>query len=355
MPGTPNKSKGTQTLKSANRQVGKPNSTKQRPAPNKKQESSLSVKAPVASARVRTMRTPLVLSGKNGDVVIRHREYITDILGSVAFASNSFSVNPGLPGTFPWLSRIAQNYESYLFRRLCFDFETEAPTSATGTVLLALDYDASDPAPENKTQAMSYRSAVRSPPWSDSSLLSLKEDLSKRQSFFVRSGGLSANQDIKLYDVGNLFVCLQGEANANTVGELYVEYEIQLITPQMGPPSIGSAVSGVFSGVTNAAPFATSVGNLPATVVSTGTTTSVSTWTFTQPWQGTCSIGITGTGLAGTAGTGTATSIEYSDTGTTTSETVIYTLNAAIGQTFIVTIGDTTISAISAFFMQGDI
>jgi len=292
----------------------------------------------------------------NGDIVITHREYITDVLGSVAFASNTFTVNPGLPGVFPWLSAIAQRFESYRFERLEFLFESESATSATGTVLIAPDYDASDAAPTTKSQAMTYRSCVRSPPWSDCAFQAIGEDLSKRKSYYVRSGTLSSNQDIKLYDTANVYVCTQGQASTAIIGEVYVSYKIRLMTPQAGPISLGEALSANFSGTSNAAPFATGGGTLPASVVSTGTTTSVSTWTFTQPWEGFISVIVSGTGITGIAISGTATGSEVSEQANAggTNDIAVYGVTCDIGQTVVLTISNTTITASRAMFGQAD-
>lgn len=317
---------------------------------------SESVQAPVSLGRVRRMNNPLQRGLANGDLIVSHREYVLDVPGSVAFSATQNSVNPGLPGLFPWLSGVAQRFESYVFEALKFDYETESATSATGTALLALDYDASDAAPTTKTQAMAYRSSVRSPAWSNCQLTSLREDLGKQKSYFVRRGAVPANADVKMYDVGNLNVCTIGQANTNTIGELYVEYRIRLMTPQLGIAGQGESVWGEFSGASNAAPFTLISGNLPATVASTGTTTSVSTWTFSQPWQGLVTILLDGSGLSTSTFTGTATSSLTSQVVNSgaTAYIAFGPLSAAPGQTFIVTAGNTTIStSISEFAQSG--
>lgn len=316
------------------------------------------VSAPVAAARVRRSAKPRFSSVNNGsgDIRITHREYINELAGSVSFAANSFPINPGLPSTFPWLSGIAQRYESYLFERLKFCFETESATSATGTVIQVIDYDPSDSAPTSKTQAMAYRSSVRSPPWSDSAMESMREDISKRSSYFVRSGSLSSNEDIKLYDVGNYYACTQGQAGTTTVGELYVEYSVILMTPQLGEAG-ASFVSGSFTGSSNSAPFATKTGAVPCTVSSSGTTTSVSTFTFTQPWQGIVTCGVTGTGVVSISpsGTGGETNLGGIVNAGGTIGIQYASLVADIGNTYIITISNTTITDADIYFAQFDV
>ncbi len=313
---------------------------------------SQSVSAPQAVGLVRRSARPFVSRAMNGDIRVSHREYIQDIAGSVAFSNNQLPVNPGLPSTFPWLSKLASQYESYSFESLSFEFETTSPTTATGTVLMAVDYDASDAAPANKTQLMSYRNCVRSPPWSNCCNSSLSEDLHKLKSHYFRGGSLSANQDVKMYDVGNFNIATQGQANTNSIGELYVSYTVLLMTPQLDPTA--GVISGKFTGTVNSAPFATVTGNLPATVVSSGTTTSVSTWTFTQPWQGLLSVYFAGTALTGSVPSGTATSVELAEIATGAGDGLmgIYSINAQIGQTFILTNSNTTISSAVGRFSE---
>jgi hypothetical protein len=113
---------------------------------------SQSVTAPQAQGLVRRSARPNISRSMNGDIKIAHREYVQDLVGSVAFANNQFPCNPGLASTFPWLSKLAPQYESYDFESLVFEFETTSPTTATGTVSMAVDYDASDAAPSNQTE-----------------------------------------------------------------------------------------------------------------------------------------------------------------------------------------------------------
>jgi hypothetical protein len=326
--------------------------------PSRDQPKALQISAPVSSGVVRTSTRPRVVNARNGDIRVVHREYIADVAGSIAFAATQYSVNPALPGTFPWLTGLAQRFESYRFNSLKFCFETQASTTATGTILLAPDYDAADPTPTTKTQSMSYRSSVRSPAWSSCCLSAMSEDLNKRKSYYVRTGALATNLDIKLYDVANLFVCTQGQAGATAIGELYVEYDITLMTPQLGDASVGSSIYGTFTqtAATNVAPFAVGSGNLPATVVSTGTTTSVNTWTFTQPWQGIAAFTVVGTTITNITDTGTATSTELGEliNGGATAALHYVSITAAAGQTYILTIPNASITASTGYFAQGD-
>ncbi len=279
----------------------------------KKEKAGVSA-VPLARSRKAVTGKPVIRSsskqGGDGRVRIRHREYLADIVGSVAFASNSYSVNPGLPGTFPWLSTLAQNFESYLFHKLSFDFETQKSASTSGSLMMAIDYDASDAAPQNKQQLMAYHHAVRSAVWDECSFRGDRQDLKKfGVQRYVRSGSLAANLDVKTYDVGTLFVATQGEADTTAIGELYVDYDVELITPQSNREAVISNSAFITTtAASRAAPFTgtqTIVGGL--SVTATG-----ATMTFGRVGKYWLAYQLTGTVTTATAPTltGTATSLQ---------------------------------------------
>jgi len=141
-----------------------------------------------------------------------------------------------MPEIFQWLSRIAANFESYKFHKLKFCYEPEAPSTLGGTLLLSVDYDAADAAPSNKQTAMAARGAVRSAPWGSCSHVSLPADLNKMKSNYVRGTNPATDTDIRVYDIGNLHVVTQGVGSSSAAcGELYVEYDVTLMTPIYEP------------------------------------------------------------------------------------------------------------------------
>lgn len=188
----------------------------------------------VAKTRVPTIKAT------NRGFVVTHREYIQDVTAADAnFRNNTLSVNPGLATTFPWLSAIAGRFESYLFRRLHFIYEPICPTTTPGAVMMAVDYDAADSAPTSKVVLMAYRGAVRSAPWNITRFDATRGDLRKfGVQRFVRTTSNPANTDLKTYDVGNFQIATQNTPGTpTTLGELYVEYEVEFYTPQI-PTSV---------------------------------------------------------------------------------------------------------------------
>jgi hypothetical protein len=60
-------------------------------------------------------------------VVVRHKEYLGEILSSQTFSvQQSYPLNPGISTTFPWLSGIAVRFQEYKIKGLVFHY---IPTS----------------------------------------------------------------------------------------------------------------------------------------------------------------------------------------------------------------------------------
>lgn len=191
--------------------------------------------APVAVQVNNKTRNPTITNGRNG-CTISHREYITDISrANNGFVVDTYNINPGLSGTFPWLAQIATRFESYTFERLNFVYEPMVPTTQVGTVMMAIDFDAADTPPANKTTLLNMQGAMRSAPWQPFRMSSQVVDRKKMvYERYVRSGATTSPTDIKTYDMGNLQVATVGVGSGTVVlGELYVEYTVRLRTPQI--------------------------------------------------------------------------------------------------------------------------
>jgi hypothetical protein len=188
---------------------------------------SRTIDAPSASGRTLTTMVPEFLSSK-GTCVIRHSEYLTDVTGSVAFASQYFSINPGLLGTFPWLSTVANSFERYRFKKLWFRYETLSPSSQTGKVFYVPNFNVDGESPTSKLEALTYELSCGSQPWIRFDLNIPSKYLSTYNEYFVRSGYI--DHDLKTYDPLALIVCVEG-STTSTLGEVWIDYEVELINP----------------------------------------------------------------------------------------------------------------------------
>jgi len=303
---------------------------------------SRNLRAPVAQTQIIRTADPKFTRQPNGDILITHRELIMDVLGSVAFRAIKIPVNPGLQSFTTWLSQIAPNYESYRFDKLDFEFKTTTSTTATGVVMAAVDYDASDSPPVDKQTLAAYKGYSRSSPWENFRQISIHENLNKRSSYYVRTGALASNEDIKLYDVGNLFLATQGQAADDTpIGEIYVDYTVRLMTPQLTNPALGTSKSAFFQKVDDET--TTAAGSNAPLIISTGALPGATTITATSPYQCIMSIGMRySSGGGAPAVGGSATIGEIVNAISATVVTYDAEVSFLAGQTVVINYGGTT-------------
>jgi hypothetical protein len=195
-----------------------------------------STPAAAAFATGQHSQPPSIERTGSGSCRIRHRELLASVTGSSAFvAALSFSLNPGLVASFPWLSIEAQGWEMYHFNSLKFEYYTRTGTSTPGSVIMAPDYDAADVPPANEQVASSYEDTEEDAPWKDICCVlrekSLAGGVTKK---FVRTAVLPVNQDIKTYDSGTFYLATT-DGTAVPWGKLWVEYDVTFYTPQLPP------------------------------------------------------------------------------------------------------------------------
>ncbi len=280
-------------------QKTKSKKVKQKPQVQASAQAAPQAAAVAYSTKNRTKNAEISYS-KDGRVChVKHRERFATILGSVAFASNAYVINPGQSATFPWLSGIANRFESYSFDELQFEFRTKTATTALGDVILAVDYDATDAAPSDSIQAEAYDESASGAPWQNVTHVCKKVNLKKLPMFFVRGDTQPASTDLKMSDMGNLFVCTENQASAALVGYMYVSYSVRFFTPQLRSNDIqisGGLCTGATS-MTAALPFGTAGAfDAQARGVSEAASTN-SVFTFTNPGSYILTVDIVGTGL----------------------------------------------------------
>jgi hypothetical protein len=298
--------------------------------------SEKAIAAPSAIGSVQGGSRPNISSlQRNGDlrIRVRHREYVQDIVGSVVFANQQVNINPGLNTLFPWLSALAGLFESYQMNALKFQYRTESPSTQAGKALLTVDWDVLDPSPTSKTQMLQERTKADGPAWENFDLICDLSDLLKfGVQRFVRSGLNPAGSDLKTYDIGMLNIASQGCTGAPTIGELWVEYDVELMTPNTTPLPVSSHIASG-SAVSNAAIF----GTAPVVLGNLNVTATGSTLVFNTVGQYLVEIFATGTLTALTSNTGTATVVFANPVvGNGTNAFVVHIISVTVpGQTMI--------------------
>jgi hypothetical protein len=224
------------------------------------QRAPVAYNRPVRSRRVR-------VQGIKGGVTIKHKEYIGEVTGNTTFSASSFTVQPGLAATFPWLSGIANNFEKYSIKNIQLHYINISATSERGRITLAYDKDALDSAPDNKVDMFSYSGVVEGAVWAPLNL-----DIKCNSGMLFTRQGTVTGSDLKTYDNGQIIVGVSNTADSTTVvGELFISYEIELTTPQ--PVSCPCADVDCITGITTTNMLGTAPvfkGNFPVTLTSSG-------------------------------------------------------------------------------------
>lgn len=198
--------------------------------------------APVARALTTVNSGPRRNQIKNG-LRIKHKELVTSVNGSVAFSTLTLQLNPGLSGSFPWLSTVAGSYERYRFRKLRLHYLTRTSTATAGSILMAHEYDPSDAPPETEAQLGSFLGVRSGPAWADLECeadMDLAFPAGPYEKKIIREGPVSdQSADCAHFHFGTVDF-----AGSTGIGRLYVEYEVDLINPQISDslPSSSRAV-----------------------------------------------------------------------------------------------------------------
>lgn len=173
--------------------------------------------------------------------IVAHREFITDIRSSENYEGSIFTINPGNPKTFPWLSNIAANYEEYIFQGIVFEYKTNSATSigstntALGTVAIATQYNSLAPSFTSKHQIENYEFSNSCVPC-ESMLHAIECDpsLGNDVKYIFNERDSDENADPRNYNLGKTTIATQGMQAASTIGELWVSYKVCLMKPRLG-------------------------------------------------------------------------------------------------------------------------
>lgn len=184
--------------------------------------------------------------GREGATVVRHKEYIGDVLSSQAFSIQyALPINAAQPSAFPWLAQIAQNYEQYEIQGMLFDFvsssgDTTAGTTALGDVLMATQYNSLEDEFTSKQQMLNQEfSSIAKPSLNSIHPIECAPRQTTLELLYTRNGPVPQNADIRLYDLGRFTLATSGQqADGQTLGSLYVTYEVVLMKPKLSVGSI---------------------------------------------------------------------------------------------------------------------
>lgn len=175
-------------------------------------------------------------------VVIRHKEYITDVYSSIGFnVPTSYALNPGLAASFPWLSTIAQQYQEYTWKGIVYEFVSTSgdvvasTNTALGSIMMATQYKSTAGTFLNKQQLLNeYFSSDAKPSECFCHPIECDPKENPYNVQYVRAAAVPTGEDAKTYDLGTMYLATQGmQASAIDIGEIWVSYEVELRKPVM--------------------------------------------------------------------------------------------------------------------------
>lgn len=256
--------------------------------------------------------------------IFRHREYLGDIsTPGAAFNIQAFPINPGMVQTFPWFSSLAQNYSAYKPRGIVFEYKAmsadalNSTNTALGSVLLATQYNVLQPAFLNQSQMLNYDKSTATVP-SRSCLHPVECDPNSLpfREYTVRHGAIPTGQDARIFDMATFYIATYGQQAASVIGQLWVTFEFEMLTPTMeggaGETILSDSWMGK-TGISTSAYFGTTV--TPCANNSLGLTLGKTTVTF-PPWI--------------TQGIYTLTHVVQGDLTAVTWPTISYTTNCKV-------------------------
>lgn len=233
---------------------------------------------------------------------LRHREFIANVVTSStpgAFKIDSYPINIGIPGSFPWGSGVAANWREHCFKGCVFEYRSTsgvlgtAGTSALGSVVMATQYNSYD-APFASKVAMEVTDMAGSCAPSVSMLHGIECDKAQNPlcEMYIRDGVSTPAGDLRMYDLGRFSIATSGNPNASQqVGELWVTYDVDLFKTSLGLDSFGPQFleSSAPAATTNSGAPSWGAGLVPT--ASAGDITLVSQTATTLTWA----VGAAGT------------------------------------------------------------
>nr|QKV51296.1 putative capsid protein [Crucivirus sp.] len=201
-------------------------------------------------------------------VRIKHREFLGDVISSHtagAFQVFDYAVNPGLVGTFPWLSGVVgSSFQQYRLNGAVFEFRSmssdalNSTNTALGSVIMAADYDSKDVPFTTKQQMENTEYGVSCKPSVNMChAIECARTQTSVSELYIRAWGVPSGADIRLYDLCRFSIATVGcQGTDVNLGELWVTYDIDLLKSiEQVPLYIAPYAEYNLLGLSNSSPF----------------------------------------------------------------------------------------------------
>nr|QKV51268.1 putative capsid protein [Crucivirus sp.] len=188
-------------------------------------------------------------------VNFKHREFLGDVISSNtagAFKIDSYPLNPGLVGTFPWLSQVVgDSFQQHRINGMTFEYRPmsgdalNSTNTALGSVIMATDYDSPDAIFATKQQMENTEYGVScKPSVGMMHAIECARGQTPVNELYIRAFANPSNTDLRLYDLGRFSIATTGcQAAHVNLGELWVTYDIDAFKAIQQPPGYIAPVS----------------------------------------------------------------------------------------------------------------
>jgi hypothetical protein len=213
-------------------------------------------------------------------VTVKHREYFGDLLVPVnptLYNNDDYTIQPSNQSLFPWLAKIARQYQQYRIRGMVVEFKSNttdyAAAGPLGSVGIATNYNTADAKFDNLIEFQNCEFAtVSKPSHNILHAIECNPSIGRGEWLYVKDASNedpNQVQDSRFNDFGKLQVCTSGLPGiaGQTLGQLWVSYDIEFAKPILGssdplPPTAAGVLvtstpnSGVLESTTNSAQLA---------------------------------------------------------------------------------------------------
>lgn len=185
-------------------------------------------------------------------VNVKHREYFGDLLVPTVpavFNNIAYIIQPSNAALFPWLARIARQYQQYRIRGMVVEFKSNttdyAAAGPLGSVGIATNYNVVDAKFDSLVEFQNSEFAVVSKPSRNIlHAIECSPAIGRGEWLYVRdtdNENPNLVQDSRFNDFGLLQVCTSGLPGTagQTLGQLWVSYDIEFAKPILGSPDAG--------------------------------------------------------------------------------------------------------------------
>lgn len=178
-----------------------------------------------------------------GKPTVAHREFVGVILGSSAFKTTSYRIQPGLRGPsvlMPWGSSVAAAFQQYELEGMILEYVSTSTnyssSTSLGSVMMSTQYNATATPYGTQREVDNAEFTTASAP--DKSFIHPIECSTADSPVSVRyvrsNNATSAGTDERLDDVGVFQISTFGQpVNDAAIGELWVTYKVRFLKPEL--------------------------------------------------------------------------------------------------------------------------